>query len=40
MLKASPAPLSRVRGVSEWVEQDLTLAMLANLATRGFRITS
>ncbi len=40
MLKASQEPLSRVRGISEWVPQDLTLSMFANLATRGFRITS
>ena len=39
MLSCPDQPLSRVRGVSEWMEQDVTLAMLANLATRGYSIT-
>lgn len=39
MLACRDQALSRVRGVSEWVPQDMTDAMLVNLATRGFRIT-
>lgn len=36
---SSPDPvLSRVRGVSEWMPQDLTLAFFGNLAMRGYSI--
>lgn len=38
MLACNDAPLSRVRGVSEWMGQDLTLALIGNLATRGFAV--
>lgn len=40
MLRCNHAPTSRVRGVSEWIPQDANLALLANLATRGFRVTA
>lgn len=36
---ADPA-LSRVRGFSEWIPEDLQLAFFANLATRGYSIRS
>lgn len=36
MWHCNEQPLSRVRGVREWIPQDVTLAMLANLATRGY----
>ena len=38
MLACREPNLSRVRGVSEWIPQDVTLAMLANLAGRGYSI--
>lgn len=38
MLQSSDRVLSTVRGVSEWIPQDITLAMLANLAERGFQV--
>lgn len=40
MLTCSEQALSRVRGVSEWIPQDVTLAMLANLAGRGYSVIS
>lgn len=40
MLRCSDRPLSHVRGVSEWISQDQTLTLLANLASRGYRIRS
>lgn len=40
MLTCREPALSRVRGVSEWIPQDVTLAMLANLAGRGFSVVS
>lgn len=39
MLLCRDQSLSRVRGVSEWIPQDLTDALLANLASRGYAIT-
>lgn len=39
MLRCTDAPLSRVRGVSEWVPESVTLAMFANLGSRGYSIT-
>lgn len=39
MLRCRHHALSRVRGISEWVPQDVTMSMFANLASRGFRIT-
>ena len=39
MLKCSDRSLSRVYGVSEWISQDLTAALLENLASRGYRVT-
>lgn len=39
MLRCGDQALSRVRGVSEWIPQDLTDALLANLAGRGYSIT-
>lgn len=38
MLKAHDRALSQVRGVSEWIEQDSTLRLLAHLASRGYAI--
>ena len=38
MLTCNEQVLSRVRGISEWIPQDLTLSMLANLALRGYSI--
>lgn len=38
MLTCNEAKLSRVRGVSEWIPQEVTLSMLANLAVRGYAI--
>lgn len=38
MLSSPDPALSRVRGVSEWMPQDLTLAFLGNLAMRGYSI--
>lgn len=39
MLRCHDRSLSSVRGLSEWVPQELTLAMLANLAARGYSVT-
>lgn len=39
MLTCNQSDLSRVRGVSEWISQDLTLSMLLHLAARGYSIT-
>lgn len=39
MLTCHDLGSSRVRGVSEWISQGVTDALLANLATRGFSIT-
>jgi hypothetical protein len=39
MLTCHDKPLRRVRGVSEWIPEDLTTAMLAHLASRGYSIT-
>lgn len=38
MLKANGAALSRVRGLSEWIPGSISVAMLINLAMRGFQI--
>lgn len=38
MLRCAEERLSRVKGLREWVPQDLTLSMLANLAQRGYSI--
>lgn len=38
MLTCHEIRLSRVRGVSEWIPQEVTLSMLANLAVRGYAI--
>lgn len=38
MLACNDRPLSELRGVSEWVSEPMTLAMLANLAARGFAV--
>lgn len=40
MLKCCDRALSTVRGVSEWIGQDVALAMLANLAVRGYAVQS
>ncbi len=40
MLKCPEPPLSRIRGVSEWIPIDLSMAMLANLAARGYSVRS
>ncbi len=39
MLSCSERALSEVRGLSEWVPEGVQEAMLANLATRGYRVT-
>jgi hypothetical protein len=39
MLRCDDLALSRVRGVSEWVPEPVSMAMLANLAGRGFSVT-
>ena len=39
MLACNARPLSEVRGLSEWVPEGIQEAMLANLATRGYRVT-
>lgn len=38
MLASSSIELSRVRGISEWIPESLTLAMFSNLASRGYEI--
>lgn len=38
MLTCSDRPLSTVRGVSEWIPEGVTLAMVAHLAERGFEV--
>jgi hypothetical protein len=38
MLACREPAMSRVRGISEWVPQDVTLSMLANLASRGYAV--
>lgn len=40
MLTCNDRVLSTVRGVSEWISQDVTLTMLANLAARGYQVQS
>lgn len=40
MLRCNDAPTSRVRGVSEWITMDTNLALLANLAGRGYVVQS
>ncbi len=40
MLRCPDPALSRVRGVSEWIPEAVTLAMAANLAGRGYSVTS
>ena len=40
MLDCPHIELSRVRGVSEWIPQDLQDGLLANLAVRGFQVRS
>jgi hypothetical protein len=40
MLDCPHVELSRVRGVSEWIPQDLQDGLLANLAVRGFQVRS
>lgn len=39
LLRCPQEPLSRVRGLSEWIGEELQNAFLANLATRGFSVT-
>lgn len=39
MLTCNDRPLSTVRGVSEWIPEGVTLAMLANVASRGYAVT-
>lgn len=38
LLRCPQEPLSRVRGLSEWISEDLQNSLLANLATRGFSV--
>lgn len=38
MLSSPDRGMSELRGVSEWLSEGLTLALLANLATRGFAV--
>ena len=39
MLRCGDRALSRVRGVSEWIPEHVTMSLLAHLAGRGYRIT-
>lgn len=39
ILRCPQEPLSRVRGLSEWINEEIQSAFLANLATRGFSVT-
>jgi hypothetical protein len=39
MLRSTDRALSEVRGVSEWVSMEQTVALLGNLAQRGFSVT-
>lgn len=39
MLRCDDQPLSRVRGVSEWIPQQVQDGLLANLSTRGYSVT-
>lgn len=39
ILRCPKEPLSRVRGLSEWINEEIQSAFLANLATRGFSVT-
>ena len=38
MLRCDDQPLSRVRGVSEWIPQDVQDGLLANLSVRGYSV--
>ena len=38
MLRCEDRALSRVRGISEWIPETVSMAMLANLASRGFDV--
>ena len=40
MLACNEERLSRVRGISEWIPEHLSLSMIASLAARGFKITA
>lgn len=40
MLDCPHVELSRVRGISEWIPQDLQDGLLANLAVRGYQVRS
>lgn len=40
MLKCSDRTLSTIRGLSEWIPEHVSLSMIANLASRGFEVTS
>lgn len=40
MLRANEQAVSRVRGVTEWIPEHVTMAMIGNLAGRGFEVTA
>lgn len=40
MLQESDPILSRLRGVSEWIPEGVHLTLIANLAQRGYKVTS
>lgn len=40
MLTCREPAVSRIRGVNEWISEDVTLSFLGNLAVRGFHIQS
>lgn len=40
MLRESDPVISRLRGVSEWIPEAVHMTLIANLAERGFKVTS
>lgn len=40
MLRCNDPVLSQLRGVSEWISEGVNMAMIANVASRGFEVTS
>jgi hypothetical protein len=39
MLRCNHLVLSRVRGCSEWISEEISMTMIANLASRGYSVT-
>lgn len=40
MLKSNDLQISRIRGVMEWMSMEVQLALIANIAARGFSVTA